>query len=147
MIYRIVLSIRNARYKSGRHSTAAEVPTICVGNITVGGTGKTPHSEMILRTLLGSEHWGMSKLAFLSRGYKRRSKGFQQVPYDGSAALYGDAPVQVKRSVRDAAPLSRAAEQVSILKVEPGSYTSVITVSRISSRRVSMSFRGGLLGS
>ena len=76
MIYRIVLSIRNARYKSGRHSTAAEVPTICVGNITVGGTGKTPHSEMILRTLLGSEHWGMSKLAFLSRGYKRRSKGF-----------------------------------------------------------------------
>ena len=97
MIYRIVLSIRNARYKSGRHSTAAEVPTICVGNITVGGTGKTPHSEMILRTLLGSEHWGMSKLAFLSRGYKRRSKGFQQVPYDGSAALYGDEPVQVKR--------------------------------------------------
>ena len=56
-------------------------------------------------------------------------------------------PVQVKWSVKAAAPLSSAAEQVSILKVEPGSYTSVMTVSRISSRRVSMSFRGGLLGS
>ena len=57
------------------------------------------------------------------------------------------APVQVKRSVRDAAPLSRAAEQVSILKVEPGSYTSLTTVMRISSRSVSRSFRGGSLGS
>ena len=97
MIYRIVLSIRNARYKNGRQSTPAEVPTICVGNITVGGTGKTPHSEMILRELLLSERWGMSNIALLSRGYKRRSKGFQQVPFDGSASLYGDEPVQVKR--------------------------------------------------
>lgn len=97
MIYRIVLSIRNARYKSGRHSTPAEVPTICVGNITVGGTGKTPHAEMILGELLGSERWGMSSIALLSRGYKRRSKGFQQVPFDGSATLYGDEPVQIKR--------------------------------------------------
>ncbi|MBO4670902.1 MAG: tetraacyldisaccharide 4'-kinase [Bacteroidales bacterium] len=97
MIYRIILSLRNARYKKGRHTTAAGVPTICVGNITVGGTGKTPHAEMILRELLASERWGMSSLALLSRGYKRRSKGFQQVPFDGSAALYGDEPVQVKR--------------------------------------------------
>ena len=99
MIYRIVLSIRNARYKGGRHSTAAEVPTICVGNITVGGTGKTPHSEMILRELLAGERWGTSNIAMLSRGYKRRSKGFQQVPYDGSAVLYGDEPVQVKHKL------------------------------------------------
>lgn len=97
MIYRLILAIRNARYKGGRHSVKAGVPTVCVGNITVGGTGKTPHAEMILEMLLGSERWGSANLALLSRGYKRRSKGFQQVPYNGTAELYGDEPLQIKR--------------------------------------------------
>lgn len=73
------------------------MPTVCIGNVTVGGTGKTPHIEMLLRELLDSETWGMRSLAVLSRGYKRRSKGFQQVAYDGTAALYGDEPLQIKR--------------------------------------------------
>lgn len=73
-----------------------EVPSICVGNITVGGTGKTPHTEMLLRLLQADEDWGNKDLAVLSRGYKRKSKGFQQVTTDGSALEYGDEPLQIK---------------------------------------------------
>ena len=97
MIYSLILSIRDARYRNGRHSVKACVPTVCIGNITVGGTGKTPHTEMLLRELLSSERWSSSYLAVLSRGYKRKGKGFQQVPYDGNAAFYGDEPLQIKR--------------------------------------------------
>ena len=96
MIYKLLLSIRNARYRGGRHGSKAEVPAICVGNITAGGTGKTPHTEMIVRTLLESERWGNTNIAVLSRGYKRRSRGFQNLPFDAKACLFGDEPVQIK---------------------------------------------------
>lgn len=97
MIYRLILTLRNARYRGGRHSSKAPVPTICVGNITVGGTGKTPHTEMILRELKESGRWGDANAAVLSRGYKRRSKGFQQLPFGAGATMYGDEPAQIKR--------------------------------------------------
>ena len=97
MKYKLILSIRNARYKGGKRSVKAPVPTVCVGNITVGGTGKTPHIEMLLRELSETGSWGTRNVAVLSRGYKRRSKGFKALPYDASAAMYGDEPVQVKR--------------------------------------------------
>ena len=80
-----------------RKSHPTEVPSICIGNITVGGTGKTPHTEMLLRELMEDEYWGNRNIAVLSRGYKRKSKGFQQVVLDGSAKLFGDEPVQMKR--------------------------------------------------
>lgn len=81
-------------HKRAEHS---EVPTICVGNVTVGGTGKTPHTEMILDILQQSDEWGAKNLAMLSRGYKRKSKGFQQVIRDGKSSEYGDEPLQIKR--------------------------------------------------
>jgi len=97
--YYLTLKIRNWRYDSGRaKSVPAEVPTISVGNITVGGTGKTPHTEMILRELLADEKWGAKNIAVLSRGYKRESRGFQQVTSDGSAAMFGDEPLQIKKN-------------------------------------------------
>ena len=76
--YWLTLRLRKLCYDKGwKKSSEAEVPTISVGNITVGGTGKTPHTEMI-------------------RGYKRTSKGFQKVPWDAASAdLYGDEPVQI----------------------------------------------------
>jgi len=96
--YYLTLKIRNSLYKKGvKKSQGAEVPTICVGNITVGGTGKTPHTEMILRLLLESYEWGNKNLAVLSRGYRRKSRGFQQVPVTGSALMFGDEPVQIKK--------------------------------------------------
>lgn len=96
--YWLTLKIRHFIYDSGlKKVSKADVPTICIGNVTVGGTGKTPHTEMLLRTLLQDEEWGEKNLAVLSRGYKRKTKGFQQVTYDGSALAYGDEPLQIKK--------------------------------------------------
>ncbi len=92
MIYGLVLRIRHWLYDKGwKKSFPAAVPTVCVGNLTVGGTGKTPHVELLLRLLLGAGQ----QPAVLSRGYKRKLKGFQSVPADGTAARYGDEPVQI----------------------------------------------------
>lgn len=93
--YWLTLKLRECKYRDGRHSSRAEVPTICIGNVTVGGTGKTPHTEMIVRTLQGMDGWH-GQIAVLSRGYKRKSKGFQQVSTDGTASFYGDEPLQIK---------------------------------------------------
>ena len=96
--YSLTLACRHALYNIGLFkSHKATVPTICVGNITVGGTGKTPHTEMILRMLLEDERWQDKNIAVLSRGYKRKSKGFQQVVADGTAEDFGDEPLQIKR--------------------------------------------------
>ena len=96
--YWLTLKIRHFFYDSGlKKVSKADVPTICIGNITVGGTGKTPHTEMLLRTLLQDEEWGGKNIAVLSRGYKRKTKGFQQVTSDGSAIAYGDEPLQIKK--------------------------------------------------
>lgn len=96
--YWLTLKCRHALYNTGLlKSHKASVPTICVGNITVGGTGKTPHTEMIIRMLLESKEWGDKNIAVLSRGYKRKSKGFQQVTADGTAEDFGDEPLQIKR--------------------------------------------------
>ena len=94
LIQRLILS-RAA--KVWRKAPGAAVPTVCVGNITVGGTGKTPHTELILRLLQESDRWGNASLAVLSRGYKRRSKGFQIVQRDSTAAFAGDEPLQIAR--------------------------------------------------
>ena len=92
LIYRTVLKLRHRAYDSGRRPVAeAGVPTICVGNVTVGGTGKTPLTELILRTLEGR------RLAVLSRGYGRKTKGYLEVDPAGDAALYGDEPLQIAR--------------------------------------------------
>ena len=96
--YWLTLKVRHALYDSGVFKVnSCEVPSVCVGNITVGGTGKTPHTEMILDTLLRSDEWGMKNVAVLSRGHRRSSKGFQQVMRDGSAAFCGDEPLQIKK--------------------------------------------------
>ena len=96
--YWLTLKTRHFMYDHGiRKVHSAEVPTICVGNITVGGTGKTPHTEMIIKTLTQDVDWGAKNIAVLSRGYKRKTKGFQQVVAEGSAKLFGDEPLQIKR--------------------------------------------------
>lgn len=94
MLYGLVLRIRHAFYDKGwAKSTRPSVPAVCVGNVSVGGTGKTPHTEYLLRKLLERP----DRLAVLSRGYKRKSKGYQVIPPEGSALQYGDEPVQIAR--------------------------------------------------
>ena len=96
--YWLTLKVRHMLFDCGiRKVYTPEVPSICIGNITVGGTGKTPHTEMILRTLMEDEDWYGKNIAVLSRGYKRKSKGFQQVVADGRALDFGDEPLQIKK--------------------------------------------------
>ena len=95
--YWLVLRIRHALYDSGRlKSTRHPVPVISVGNLTVGGTGKTPMVEYLVRLLHDDR-----RVAVLSRGYKRRSRGFRWVNADDTARLAGDEPLQIKRKFPD----------------------------------------------
>lgn len=95
--YYLTLKIRHALYDNGvKKVYTCEVPTICVGNIAAGGTGKTPHTEMILRTLLESVEWKDKNIAVLSRGHKRNSSGFQQILENDTAKFAGDEPLQIK---------------------------------------------------
>lgn len=92
-IYGCGVSLRNFCFDVGLlKSHAFHVPVIAVGNITVGGTGKTPHVEHLIRLLQNR-----FKVAVLSRGYKRKTKGFQQADSSTTAKDIGDEPFQMKR--------------------------------------------------
>jgi len=71
-------------------------PVICVGNIAVGGTGKTPHCEYLI-DLLKKDY----KIALLSRGYKRKSKGFLVAGPSSTVDDIGDEPLQISRKFSD----------------------------------------------
>lgn len=88
-IYWIVTFIRNLLYDIGIfRSQTFNIPIIAVGNLSVGGTGKTPQIEYLIRLL--KEY----KVATLSRGYKRDSKGFVLANENTSARILGDEPFQ-----------------------------------------------------
>jgi tetraacyldisaccharide 4'-kinase len=95
MIYGAVTGIRNFLYdKNLLKSAEFDLPVICVGNIAMGGTGKTPHTEYIARLL-----HSRLRVAVLSRGYKRQSKGFRFVETNSTVADCGDEPLQIKRKL------------------------------------------------
>ena len=72
-LYGCGVKVRNLMFEWGiLKQTSYQIPVICIGNITIGGTGKTPHTELLLRMLRPSKH-----VAVLSRGYKRKSRGFR----------------------------------------------------------------------
>ncbi len=88
-----VLRIRHTLYDHGLlKRTRPEVPTIAIGNLALGGTGKTPMLELVLRTLDG-----ISPLATLSRGYGREGTDIHEVHVEDNAHYSGDEPLQVKR--------------------------------------------------
>ena len=96
-IYRTAIGIRNKLFDwKFLPSEEFDTPVISVGNLTVGGTGKTPHIEYLIK-LLKDKY----KVALLSRGYKRRSKGFQLATPDSSAKDIGDEPYQIKTKFSD----------------------------------------------
>jgi tetraacyldisaccharide 4'-kinase len=72
------------------------LPVICVGNLTVGGTGKTPHTEYLIRLLQKDFHVGV-----LSRGYKRKSKGFVLAKQNTDFTEIGDEPYQMKQKFKN----------------------------------------------
>ena len=90
ILYGIITSIRNFLYDSEiLKSYSFDVPVIAVGNLSVGGTGKTPQIEYLIR-LLSDKY----KVATLSRGYKRKSKGFVLADKTSNALTLGDEPFQ-----------------------------------------------------
>lgn len=90
ILYGFITSIRNFLFNMGLlKSHAFEVPVIVVGNLSVGGTGKTPQIEYLIR-LLSNQY----KIATLSRGYKRQSEGFVLANSEVNAAILGDEPYQ-----------------------------------------------------
>ena len=90
-IYRVVVGLRNWAYdKKWLKSVEVSVPTIAVGNLAVGGTGKTPLVELLIRRL--SEQY---QVAVLSRGYGRKTKGFVLVDESATALTVGDEMMQM----------------------------------------------------
>ncbi|RXM43502.1 tetraacyldisaccharide 4'-kinase [Flavobacterium sp. YO64] len=90
ILYGLITSIRNFLFDKGiLKSTSFDIPVIAVGNLSVGGTGKTPQIEYLIR-LLSSKY----KVATLSRGYKRQSEGFVLADENSNASILGDEPFQ-----------------------------------------------------
>lgn len=92
LAYGMVVNFRNMLFNLNiLRGREFEVPVISVGNITVGGTGKTPHTEHLINLL--SKKFN---IAVLSRGYKRKSKGFLVVETSSTSRQVGDEPLQIK---------------------------------------------------
>lgn len=97
VIYGVVTWLRNFMYNSGILSTHKfPLPVICVGNITVGGTGKTPHSEYLIDLLKDN-----FRVATLSRGYRRKSRGFKIASQTMKVSEIGDEPLQILQKYPD----------------------------------------------
>ena len=97
LLYGVGVSLRNTFYKTGLlKSISFNLPIISVGNLSVGGAGKTPHIEYLIRLLKD-----YLNVATVSRGYKRKSKGFMFVQPNMNAEKVGDEPLQFKRKFQD----------------------------------------------
>ncbi|HPY22139.1 MAG TPA: tetraacyldisaccharide 4'-kinase [Bacteroidales bacterium] len=95
--YYLTLKLRNRLYDKGIFkSKQFDVPVISIDNITAGGTGKTPTTELVVR-LLKPQH----KVAVLSRGYKRKTRGFRIVDTDSTSREVGDEPLQIRKKHKD----------------------------------------------
>ena len=91
LLYGLVVRIRNFCYDHNIFvSKSFKTPIVCIGNLTVGGTGKTP-MVALLADLLGKKH----RLAVLSRGYRRKTRGFLLADANSTAADIGDEPLQL----------------------------------------------------
>ncbi|HXC05727.1 MAG TPA: tetraacyldisaccharide 4'-kinase [Bacteroidia bacterium] len=93
LLYGFILRVRNWLYDNGiLESWSPPLPVICIGNLNIGGSGKTPHTEYLIRLL--KNHY---KIAILSRGYGRTTRGFRYLSPDCTALEAGDEPLQLFR--------------------------------------------------
>ncbi|MBM6992850.1 MAG: tetraacyldisaccharide 4'-kinase [Prevotella sp.] len=96
-LYGMGVELRNQLFEMGfLKQKAYDIPVISVGNITVGGSGKTPHVEYLIRLLKD-----IVKIGVLSRGYKRKSRGYVLADIDTPMRAIGDEPCQMKRKFKD----------------------------------------------
>jgi tetraacyldisaccharide 4'-kinase len=97
LLYGAAIWIRNRLYNKGiLRSTGFNLPIICIGNLSVGGTGKSPMVEWLLKYLQPD-----TKVAVLSRGYKRRTKGYALAGEKTTAVDIGDEPMQFHNKFPD----------------------------------------------
>jgi tetraacyldisaccharide 4'-kinase len=95
LIYALVILVRNKCYDWGIFKSASfDLPIICIGNLAVGGVGKTPTTEYLVRLLANY------KIAILSRGYGRKTKGFILADETATAEIIGDEPLQYYRKFK-----------------------------------------------
>lgn len=95
-LYGMVVWLRNRLFDAGiLRSTRFDTPTLIVGNLNAGGSGKTPHTEYLLRV------FDSKNRAVISRGYGRKSKGFYWVELSEQADKVGDEPLQMKTHFPD----------------------------------------------
>ena len=95
-LFRWAIRLRHWAYDRGlRRSGHGALPTVVLGNVTVGGTGKTPHLKVLLQKLMDGEK--DTRWAVLSRGYGRKTKGFLRVDRNGTPDDHGDEPLEVAR--------------------------------------------------
>lgn len=97
LVYGSIIRLRNFLYDTGIFKAHHfKTPSICVGNLNVGGSGKTPFLSFLI------DHYQHDKkIAVLSRGYKRKTTGFKKVEIDDSATAVGDEPLQFKLQFPD----------------------------------------------
>ncbi|TDQ19405.1 lipid-A-disaccharide kinase [Algoriphagus boseongensis] len=101
LIFRLVTGVRNFLYDQGLlKSHKGEIPTLVVGNLSVGGTGKTPHVEFLI-----SQFKEEKKIASLSRGYGRKTKGFLQLSLASLPEEVGDEPLQLFQKFKGEIPV------------------------------------------
>jgi|SRR5688572_12548021 len=97
ILYGTGIAIRNGLYNTGLlRGVSFSIPVISIGNLSVGGTGKTPHTEYLVRLL----HEYL-KIGILSRGYGRKTAGYLEVSPFHDASQVGDEPLQIKRKYPD----------------------------------------------
>ena len=96
-IYYLITWLRNWLYDKGiKSSKSYDIPVICVGNLSTGGTGKTPMIEYLIRLLKDKK-----SVATLSRGYKRITEGYEIADQGATADTIGDEPYQFYRKFKD----------------------------------------------
>ena len=113
LLYGSILALRNLCYDKGWFkSKSYAIPIICVGNLSTGGTGKSPMIEYLISFL--KEDY---KVAVLSRGYKRKTDGFRDVLINSKAEDVGDEPLQIKRKFPEVMVAVCADRQEGIEKI------------------------------
>ena len=124
-LFGLGVELRLLLYRTGLlRRTRFSLPTIAVGNLSVGGAGKTPHTEHLVRTLAPYLPVGV-----LSRGYGRQTAGFRFVHASDSARDVGDEPLQIKRKF-PTTPVAVAEDRVAglsrLLQYAPSTKTVVL---------------------
>ena len=113
LLYGLGVSLRNGLYQLGLlKEISFNLPVISVGNLSVGGAGKSPHIEYLIRLLQD-----YLEVATLSRGYRRKTKGFRVVKPTDNAEIVGDEPLQFARKFPRIYPCISESRTFGILQI------------------------------